>query len=236
MILVNKKTIQVLREYGRKTNPRYTEKLRSFSFVAIDGKYPNYSERLQPNEVLENIDKDPKQGFIDLYASIMSSRQDINMNGQTVKIEVLEDTIKLLGVHVIRKVVDGKVDKKYKMFDNTIAGSEFIARVDLLQKCASKLKPEDVNGTLVDHVCEKDGFSEIEKKAAAWMKKVFYRADYIFARRVLTYQIGGKTSTDIYWYIIGEDNSLAREQKIVSDEFRILPFSASSEVSEIIPR
>ena len=235
--LVNKKTFQVLRDYGRKTNPYYTEKLRCFSFVAIDGKYSNYSDRLQINEFLGNIDVDPKKGIYQLYGEIAGTRQRLNKlsEEQKIKIEVLEDSIKFLGVHVIRKVVDGKVDKKYKMVDSEIETDEFVARAELISKFVDKV-PENVNGLVVDYVCENDSFSEIEKKAAAWIKKMFYRTDYVFARRLYTWKIGEKPTTIVYWYIIGEDNSLAREQKKISDLFGILPFSTGTEVTEITPR
>ncbi|MBR1818109.1 MAG: hypothetical protein IJ772_04595 [Bacilli bacterium] len=239
MILANEKTIFVMREFGRTTNPRHTEKLKTFAFVAINGKYAKYPERVAVGDLICNVDKNPKQGFIELCANLKNSRCDIDFNGQKVKLDVLEDSLKFLNVEIIRKKVDGDIKKKYKFNDTSITASEFIARVDMLAKAGETVNLADLNGSdLVDYIIsgKRNGSSEIEKKSAQWVKNVFYKGDFVFVRRVISYEIGGKKSTDTYWYLIGEDNSLAREENIVSQEFGILPFTSGSEVTEITPR
>ena len=232
MIIVNEKTIEVLKEFGRKTNPKCSEKIRAFKTLAIDCKYKKFEKMYVYNKVTNSC-------VPDIYANI-------KMRGnEEYKIE--KDELIIVGINPKIKNENG-VEKR--IFSFNLSTVETVKFVENLESCISyaagnlSQNEKEQNGNLFKIVIDKTEGNEDKKiqtinLQAKNLFKTFDDQKYLVIRRETSLKNGkeNKEINGVFWIICGcEENTYASEAKRVADEFEVIPLTSASGITEIIPR
>lgn len=240
MIVVTKPVIEVINEYGRKTNPKSSEMLRVFKTLVIDQVWHDFKDekdKIKENDMIFVFNSEPKIAISNIYVNI--KKNEITDN----KFEIKEDNLKIIGCNLDHIEKDGKLKTTFKFSRIDFKTDDFC---DMFLNCinfgSSKLTEEEKNGyNIFEKIIEKtEGKKEYEKvnKEATLLKNIFFKVKYIIIKRdtKIVEKVSGVEVEGTIWLIAGLENDFAYAAKCVSDEFNVLPLTSASAITEIKPR
>jgi len=244
MLIINEQTINVLKEFGRKTNPKSSEKIRALKCLAIDCKYKRFTKKLKVDDMMYVLSSTPLASVPNIYANLSS----LAGKKENEFYDTLKDEIIFVGINTIVKEENGK---EKKMFSFSLSSSETKTFVENLDACITyasenlSKKEKCAGGDIFETVIEKTKNSNGDKKLetlnlqAKSIYNIFNDQKYLVVRRelVIKEKESGKESNMNIWFVCGsESNTYAIEAKKVVEEFGVIPLTSASSVTEIIPR
>lgn len=233
-MLVTKQTLEVFREYGRKTNPVSSEKLRALKLLAIDCKFEKFKKKIDVGDIVYSINDTPINAISNIYTNVKMKNDQVQLKS---------DELEIIRINP-KYTTDTNGNKKtvFAFLLSNIKTDFFIDYIDsCLQFGGENLSDEEKQSGLnpIPFIMNKtrgDPVNEKIYKKAEWLNTTFGTKQYVFVRREIRFlDDNGENKSIACWFFTGmEFDSYAVEAKNVADEFGVLPFISASGVTEII--
>ena len=215
---VNKKTISLLKQWGKLSNENRSEKISAFSFAFIDGREKKLKARLLSGQDVYNIDRDVFAGFVNEYFIFLSQYETLikNLDSETAKID--SNRINFYPVTIV-ETEDGKRHFEYKNIGAVDIETVFKKIYQFIQS----RQTIDISNLNKDDIPK-----EIEDSIKFFRQFINPKVKYLIVRTRMdiTYMNNKNEirSNQISWHVIGDDNSDCSETYKLMNEFRVLPF------------
>lgn len=237
MIIIKPETIEVLNEFGRKTNPKSSQKVRALKLLAIDCKYERCKKKINPGDMLYVYNKSPLAAAVEIYTNLKMESPDLY--------EVLKDELDVIRIDSKEKEINGEKKNVFEYLYSHHETKDFIKDFESVIGYMSdnltneeKSKSDDAFKIVMEKTENKEDKKDIYNKAKR-ISGIFSKHQYVIFRRET--EIKNKESNEsikgVFWLYAGVENkSYAVEAKAVSDEFGVLPLTSASAITEITPR